>query len=118
MLNENACYQRLKDDIRQEKLMPNERLVEMELAQALGAGRASVRTTLARLEQEGLVERQPHRGARVRLISEAEAIEILEVRSALEPIIAYHVALNATDADIEELHAILEKCNRITMQMT
>ncbi|WAH35701.1 GntR family transcriptional regulator [Alicyclobacillus dauci] len=108
MLNEDECYQHLRNQIRTGTLMPNERLVEMDLSKGLGAGRAAVRTALARLEQEGLVERQRHRGARVRLISEAEAIEILEVRSALEPIIAYHAAVNASKADIAVLSSVLD----------
>ena len=50
------------------RLLPNERLVEADLSQRLGVGRSAVRTALARLEHEGLVELEPHRGARVRLV--------------------------------------------------
>ena len=58
----------LRDAIVSGRLQPNERLVEIDLAQTLGVGRSAVRTALARLEQEGLVEHERHRGARVRLI--------------------------------------------------
>jgi DNA-binding GntR family transcriptional regulator len=90
-----------------EKLLPNERLVEMDLAQSLGAGRAAIRTALARLEQEGLVQRERYRGARVRLISEAEAIEILEVRAALESLAVRYAALNATPEDSDTLWTLI-----------
>lgn len=87
--------------------MPSQRLVEMDLARWLGASRATVRTVLARLEQEGLVERERYRGARVRHVSHEEAVEILEVRMALECLIARHAAVRATDEELEKLKEIL-----------
>jgi DNA-binding GntR family transcriptional regulator len=66
-----------------------------------------VRAALSRLEHEGLVERTPHRGARVRRISEAEAIEILEARAALEALVARQAATRATPEDIAELRELL-----------
>ncbi len=89
------------------EFQPNERLIEMDLAQSLGAGRAAIRTALARLEQEGLVQRERYRGARVRLVSEVEAIEILEARAALESLTVRHAALNATEDDIATLRTLL-----------
>lgn len=91
------------------EFQPNERLIEMDLVQSLGAGRAAIRTALARLEQEGLVQRERHRGARVRLISETEAIEILEARTALESLAMRHAALNATVDDIAILRTLLKE---------
>ena len=89
------------------RLMPNERLVEADLTRRLGVGRSAVRTALARLEHEGLVELEPHRGARVRLVSVPEAIEILQARAALEGLAVNRAARNATDADVADLRAIL-----------
>ena len=51
---------------------------------AFAAGRTSIRSALTRLHQEGLVSREHNRGARVRLISDREAVEIEQVRIALE----------------------------------
>ena len=104
---EDAAYDRLRAAIKAGRLQPNERLVEADLAQSLGVGRAAVRTALARLEQEGIVQREPNRGARVRLVSEAEAVEILEARAALEALAARHAAQKATAGDVSELEAIL-----------
>ncbi len=111
-LTDDECYVRLREAIMREKLLPNERLVEMDLARALGAGRAAIRTALTRLEQEGLVQRERYRGARVRLISEIEAIEILEVRAALECLVARYAALNATPADGDVLYSLLAEQRR------
>jgi len=103
---------RLREAITSGQFMPNERLVEKDLVQLLGTNRVYVRTALARLEQEGLVVREPNRGARVRLVSEQDAIEIVETRAVLEGLTARHAALNATVEDIAVLRAIMDELNR------
>jgi DNA-binding GntR family transcriptional regulator len=104
---------RLRAAIVAGRLLPNERLVEADLTRRLGVGRSAVRTALARLEHEGLVELEPHRGARVRLVSVPEAIEILQARAALEGLAAQRAAGNATEADITDLRAILADMRRL-----
>lgn len=99
-------YARLRGDIVAGRLMPNQRLVEADLAAALGVSRSAVRTFLTRLEQEGLVVREPNRGARVRMVSEAEAVEITQARAVLEALAARQAALRATEDDIGEITAI------------
>ena len=77
--------------------------------QMLDTGRSAVRTALVRLEQEGLVQHEPNRGAKVRLVDEQEAAEILESRMVLEGLAARYAARNATTAQLDELRAILEE---------
>src|SRR4051794_25095842 len=60
----------LRDEIVSGRIMPGERLIEADLAQVLGTNRANVRIALYVLETEGLVSREPNRGARVRPIPE------------------------------------------------
>src|SRR5579883_1839753 len=108
-LTDDECYTQLREAIMRGEFLPNERLIEIDLAQSLGAGRAAIRTALARLEQEGLVQRERYRGARVRLVSEAEAIEILEARAVLEGLAVRHAALNATTDDIVTLRALVSE---------
>jgi DNA-binding GntR family transcriptional regulator len=88
------------------EFVPNQRLVEADLSERFGASRSSVRTALVQLSSEGLVERVQNRGARVRAVSLAEAIEITEVRMALEGLCAAKAAQRLTDADREQLRAI------------
>ena len=95
------------------RLLPNERLVEADLTRRLGVGRAAVRTALARLEHEGLVALEPHRGARVRLVALPEAVEILEARAVLEGLAVRRAAANATETDVVDLHAILAEMRRL-----
>lgn len=78
----------------------------------LNAGRTAVRAALLRLDQEGLVTREHNRGARVRLVSDEEALEIEEVRAALERLLARQAAAKATAADIRELRQLLVEMRR------
>jgi DNA-binding GntR family transcriptional regulator len=98
------------DDIRAAiadgEFVPNQRLVEADLSERFGASRASVRTALVQLTSEGLVERVQNRGARVRAVSLAEAIEITEVRMALEGLCAAKAAERLTDDDCDQLRGI------------
>lgn len=106
---ESYCYRQLRRAVLEGRLVPGQRLVETELARMLGVGRAAVRTALARLEQEGVVERSPNRGARVRLLTEEEAVEILEARAALECLVARYAATRATSEDLRELRAVVRE---------
>src|ERR1700744_5555514 len=103
----------LREAIVTGRLQPNERLVESDLARSLGVSRTLIRAALVGLEHEGLVEHERHRGARVRLVSESEAVEILETRSVLEGLAARLAAERATAEDIEELKGILADMQRL-----
>ncbi len=101
------AYRRLREAIVSGQFHPNERLVEAVLADLLGAGRTAVRAALVRLDQEGLVTREPNRGARVRLVSDREALEIEEVRLVLESLLCRLAASRISDADLEGLRSMV-----------
>jgi DNA-binding GntR family transcriptional regulator len=101
------AYRRLREAIVSGHFQPNERLVEASLVKELGSGRSAVRAALVRLDQEGLVTLERNRGARVRLISDREALEIEEVRAALEGLLAFRAAVSATEADLRDLRQVL-----------
>ncbi len=108
-------YPELREAIASGRFHPNQRLVEADLAAAFGAGRTSIRSALATLDREGLVVREPHRGARVRLISDREAIEIEQVRNALERLIARIAGTRVADEDLVDLRAIVaEMVDRVS----
>lgn len=96
----------IRDSILNGDLVPNQRLVESDLCDQYAASRANVREALATLAGEGLVERVQNRGARVRAVSLAEAIEISEVRMVLEGLCAYKAAEQITPEESAELQAI------------
>lgn len=104
---DDISYRQLRDAIASGELLPSQRLVESDLATSLGVGRAAIRTAIARLAQENLVERSPNRGARVRHVSDKEALEVVELRLVLECLIVRHAAEHADTRDTERLARIL-----------
>jgi DNA-binding GntR family transcriptional regulator len=102
-------YHQLREAIVNGQFQPNERLVEAAVAQRIGAGRTAVRAALVRLDQEGLVTLERNRGARVKLVSDREALEIEEVRAALEGMLAGRAAPRITVEQLRELEDMLER---------
>src|SRR4051794_4486853 len=88
------------------ELVPRQRLVEADLAAEYGASRGNVRAALSELGVEGLIERVPNRGARVRAVSVDEAVEITEVRAALEALCVRKAAERISDAEAAELRSL------------
>jgi len=82
---------------------PNQRLIEADLCEQYGANRAVIRSALQDLAADGLVEIQRNKGARVRAIPLAEAIEITEARMVLEGLAARKAAEHCSNEDGEEL---------------
>jgi DNA-binding GntR family transcriptional regulator len=101
------AYHVLREAIVSGQFHPNERLVEASVAKRFGVGRTAVRAALVRLDQEGLVTLELNRGARVRLISDREALEIEEVRATLEAMLARRAATRATAANLRELRQVI-----------
>ena len=105
----NSNYDALRAAIVRGDLGPNARLVEAEISTTFEMSRGAVRTALIRLEQEGLVVREPHRGARVRQVSDGEAVEILQARAVLEGLVARQAAERIDAAGAARLQACLER---------
>ena len=98
--------ERLRRAILAGDMAPGQRLVEEELAGTLGVTRASLRAALFDLTAEGLVERIPNRGARVRAISVAEAVAIIECRMVLEGLCAAKAAGRVTEPEAARLRQL------------
>jgi DNA-binding GntR family transcriptional regulator len=99
----DAAERAIRAAISRGDLSPGHRLVEAELADQIGVNRSSVRLAIDGLVVEGLVERIPNRGARVRVVSADEAVAITECRMALEALLARKAAERATDEEIGRL---------------
>ena len=100
-----SLLDRLRMAIYHGELTPGQRLIETELASRYETSRGAVREALALLTSDGLVSRERNRGASVRPVSLAEAIEITEVRGAVEGLCAAKAAAAATRQDHRELRA-------------
>jgi DNA-binding GntR family transcriptional regulator len=79
------------------------RLLEVPLATELGVSRAPVREALRQLEQEGLVEFFPHRGAIVVGVAEAEIETIYGIRALLEERAFARACRLIDDEELEKL---------------
>lgn len=94
---------RLREAIASGQFKPDDRLVERDICRKTGVSRSSVREALRYLESEGLVESRGKKGMFVVNLSIDEAMEIYELRIAVETEAGLHFAERATDAEIGEL---------------
>ncbi len=102
----------LRRDILDGVFAPGERLIEVDLSERYQCGRAAIRSALLQLETEVLVDRKANKGAVVRRIPIAEAVEITEARRALESLIAGRAARRATETDHERLKSVIDDMRR------
>lgn len=102
-------YEALLELITVRSLRPGQHLVESELAGHLGVSRQPVREALQRLNTEGWVDLRPAQGAFVHEPTEAEADQLLSVRTLLEAEAARLAAANSGSAGIAALEALCAK---------
>lgn len=91
------------------ELRAGERLNEVALAQHLRVSRGPVREALRSLEEAGLVDFEKNRGAAVRVISPQAAVEIYEIRAALEALACRRLGARVTSDQVDELHPMVDK---------
>ncbi len=99
----------LRNGILSGQIAPGTRLLEVPVAAELGVSRGPVREALRQLEQEGLVEFYPHRGAVVVGIAEAEVETIYGIRALLEGRAFARACRVAADADLDALGETVER---------
>ncbi|MBL8832212.1 MAG: GntR family transcriptional regulator [Rhodospirillales bacterium] len=80
----DLVYSALKRRIVLNEIAPGDALTELGLARELGCSQGTVREALLRLQEDGLVVRDGHRGTTVTELDPDAAIEILELRKRLE----------------------------------
>jgi len=85
------------------ELPPGSVWSESQLSQELGIGRTPVREALQRLQTEYLVKIVPRFGAQITEINVTQQLLLLEVRRALERLIAENAARRATPEEREQL---------------
>lgn len=117
MTSDEVC-RKLRELILREEILPNERLIETVYAERFSTNRSIVRKALAALEREGLVVIEPFKGAHVRRITDKEAIEITEVRGALETVLIRYAAQRATEDDKASLRQALRTAQEVLQHGT
>ena len=107
-LREAIC-ESLRNAIKNGKLKPGERLMEVQLAEELGISRTPVREAIRKLEQEGYVIMLPRRGTYVSSVSVHDVQEIFEIRTALEKLSTGLAARRIENDELEQLQKLLTK---------
>lgn len=105
----HEVLQGLRSGILSGEIAPGTRLLEVPLAAELGVSRGPVREALRQLEQEGLVEFYPHRGAVVVGVADAEMATIYGIRGLLEERAFAKACRVITDDELDALAETVEK---------
>jgi DNA-binding GntR family transcriptional regulator len=101
------AHAQLRQLILTERLKPGEWLRQEELAGRLRISRTPIREALRLLAEEGLIEIEPHRGARITPLSLEELEEIYAARLGLEGLVARYAAATIDGGVLEKLrHAL------------
>jgi DNA-binding GntR family transcriptional regulator len=98
---------RLSARILRGALRPGTALREERLAGAYETTRTTVRDALQLLETAGLVTRETHRGAHVRVVSRADLADIAALRLAVEPQVVRRAAERS--ADVSSLYRVTDE---------
>src|SRR6188768_4343153 len=78
------------------ELPPGEKLTEVALAARLGVSRGPLREAFRMLEEAGLVRSEKNRGVFVRDIPIEEAVEIFDLRAAMDELVGRKLAKDIT----------------------
>jgi GntR family carbon starvation induced transcriptional regulator len=97
--------QKLREAILSGEFSPGQRLHTSALGEMWSVSSTPLREAFQRLAVEGLLDLVPQRGARVAGVTLADAFEVHELRSILEPVALRMSMAEADDAWIEELDA-------------
>jgi DNA-binding GntR family transcriptional regulator len=94
-----AVSETLRKEILKGNFLPGTALQEVELSKSLNTSRGTVREALRQLNQEGIIEIIPYRGAFVAELSAQRVKEIYTLRTLLEP---YAVRLSMENHAFDE----------------
>lgn len=101
-------YQSIRKMILTGEAVPGDRMKETELASRFGISRTPVREALHRLEVQGLLRHEPHRGMVVPTLDPQAVTELYVMREVLEGTAAALAAQHATEVEIRAMSAIVE----------
>ncbi len=90
------------------ELRGGDRVNEIALSERFGTSRGPIREACRALAQEGLLVAVPNRGAFVRELDLREALEVYDIRSALDELMGRTIAERITDAQVKELWTLID----------
>jgi len=104
--------EKLRKEIIEGSLRPQERIIEEEIAKRFKVSRSPVREAFRILEAKALVNIIPRKGVFVSDISLADVLAISEIRPFLEGFAVKLACRNASPKDIDRLSIMNDKMNR------
>ncbi len=87
---------------------PGSKLIEATLAEKMGVSRGPVREAFRMLEEAGLVRNEKNRGVFVRDIPIDEAVEIFDLRAAMDELVGRQLAQHITPAGLKEIKGLVD----------
>lgn len=86
---------------------PGTKLIEATLATKMGVSRGPVREAFRMLDEAGLVRTEKNRGVFVRDIPMDEAVEIFDLRAAMDELVGRKLAANITPEQLKEIKSLV-----------
>ena len=94
------------------ELAPGAKLTEVALAARLGVSRGPLREAFRMLDEAGLVRTEKNRGVFVRDIPIIEAIEIFDLRAAMDELVGRRLAEHITAPQLKEVRGMVDQMER------
>ena len=108
----NVVQQEIERAILQGEYAPGSKLIEATLAQKMGVSRGPVREAFRMLEEAGLVRNEKNRGVFVRDIPIDEAVEIFDLRAAMDELVGRKLARDITPAELKEIKGLVDSMEK------
>jgi len=103
----------IQEAILSKEYVPGQRIREVEISERIGVSRTPIREAFVVLEQEGLVEIRPHKGAFVATFTREEIVDLLLTEAVMEGLAASLAATNVTKDQLEEMEKLLENTKAV-----
>jgi phosphonate utilization transcriptional regulator len=107
-----AAQHEIERMILEGEIGPGSKLTEAWLSERLGVSRGPIREAFRMLEEAGLVRQEKNRGVFVRDIPIDEAIEIFDLRAAMEELVGRRLAETIEAAQLKEVRAMVDAMER------
>lgn len=107
--NSENIYEILQNEILNLTLKPGQSISENELCERFGVSRTPIRTTLARLQTEGLINVIPYKSSTVSLLSFDDIVQMIYLRVAVEIAVLHDFIDISTPMLEEKIRYIIRK---------
>jgi len=99
------------------ELRPGDKLTEMALAARLGVSRGPLREAFRMLDEAGLVRTEKNRGVFVRDVPIEEALQIFEVRAAMDLYVGRKLAQSLGTTQVKELRQLVDAMEQAVVEL-